>query len=151
MEIRKAQGMFSWLVIASEVSHVFCCVLPSLFSVLTILIGMGVLGAMPLWMDGFHDIMHNYEIPLMAMSGTVVLLGWALHFVAKRIDCRDTGCSHGGCSSSKRKSLRILKIATVLFVVNVAIYATLHKGVGLIHTSGVAAVESDEPHNHHHH
>ena len=148
MEIRKAQGMFSWLVIASEVSHVFCCVLPSVFSILTILVGMGVLGAMPLWMDGFHEIMHNYEIPLMVMSGTVVLLGWALHLIAKKIDCRDTGCSHGGCSSGKRKSLRILKIATILFVANIAIYASLHKGFGLVYTTGIA-VESEESHHHH--
>lgn len=152
MEIRKAQGMFSWVVIASEVSHVFCCVLPSIFSIVTILVGMGVLGAMPLWMDGFHEMMHNYEIPLMVMSGTVVALGWALHFIAKKLDCRDTGCSHGGCSSKKRKSLRILKIATVLFVANILIYASLHKGAGLIYTTGVIAnAETSDDHGHHDH
>ncbi len=147
--MRKAQNMFSWVVIASEVSHVFCCILPGIFSVVTILVRVGLVGAMPIWMDSFHDVMHDFEIPLMTLSGVVVLLGWGLHYVAKKINCHDTGCSHGGCSSKKRKSLRILKIATVLFVVNITIYIGLHKSVEAIYTTE-AVTDTSEHHDHHH-
>lgn len=126
MQVRKVQGVFSWVVIASEISHVFCCVLPTIFSVLTFLVGMGVIGFMPFGLQHFHDLMHGYEIPLMMMSGAVVLIGWGLHILAERIDCHDTGCGHGKCSPKKKRAVVILKIATALFLINVAIYLGVH-------------------------
>ncbi|MGH1455477.1 MAG: hypothetical protein ACRBDI_01740 [Alphaproteobacteria bacterium] len=150
MEMRKAQNMFSWVVIASEVSHVFCCVLPSIFSVLTILVGMGLIGAMPIWMDGFHAIMHNYEIPLITMSGIIVLLGWGMHFIAKRIDCRNNGCGHGSCKPKNKKALAILKFATFLFVANIMIYITLHKDVGALNMNNDTVVPAPISDHHDH-
>ncbi len=124
--IKRAQGMFSWVVVLSEVSHIFCCVLPSVFSVLTVLVGLGLIGALPVWMESLHHVMHDWEIPLIAMSGFVLVIGWSLHFISKKIDCHDTGCGHEPCDKKKDKTARILQIATLLFVINVSIYLTLH-------------------------
>lgn len=125
-QIKRVQGIFSWVVVLSEVSHVFCCVLPSIFSVLTIFVGMGVIGVMPVWMESTHHVMHDWEIPLIGMSAFILCLGWVLHFISKRIDCHDTGCGHGPCGTKKNKTARTLKIATFLFVINVIIYLSVH-------------------------
>ncbi|PCJ99799.1 MAG: hypothetical protein COA45_03000 [Zetaproteobacteria bacterium] len=125
-QIKRVQGIFSWVVVLSEVSHVFCCVLPSLFSILTVFVGMGVIGVMPLWIDGMHHVMHDWELPLIGMSAFILALGWILHFVSKRMDCRDTGCGHAPCEKQKDKTARTLKIATFLFVINMVIYTSMH-------------------------
>jgi len=146
-QMKKMQNVFSWVVIASEFSHVFCCVLPSLFSVFSLLVGMGVIGVMPLWMKGFHDAMHAYEIPLMAMSGLVVLLGWGLHALSRRMDCHDSGCGHGACTPKKNRSEIILKFATVLFLINVMVYLVVHRGMEhMLH--GYSAEISAQGHEH---
>ena len=128
-QVKKLQGFFSWVVILSEVSHVFCCVLPSAFSILTLMVSLGMIGVTPLWMEGMHEMMHDWEIPLINFSGVVVLMGWGIHHIAKKIDCRDTGCMHGKCDTKKKDSLKVLKIATALFVINLAIYGTFHIGL----------------------
>ncbi len=126
VQMKRIQNLFSWVVVLSEVSHVFCCVLPSVFSVLTVLVGMGLVGVMPVWMEGLHEFMHGWELPLITMSGSILVLGWALHFVSKSIDCRNTGCEHEPCEPKKKHTARVLKIATLLFVVNIAIYLSIH-------------------------
>ena len=124
--MKRIQDIFSWAVVLSEVSHVFCCVLPSIFSVLTVLVGMGLIGVMPIWMENAHEVMHGWEIPLIIMSGVVLALGWTLHFISKKIDCHDTGCGHEPCEPKKKNTARILKIATCLFVINIVIYLVVH-------------------------
>ncbi len=125
-QIKRIQNVFSWAVVLSELSHVFCCVLPSVFSILTILVGMGLIGAMPIWMEELHHVMHGWELSLIAISGSVLALGWALHFVSKAMDCHDTGCEHEPCEPKKKHTARILKIATLLFAVNIMIYLSIH-------------------------
>ncbi len=124
--MKRIQKLFSWVVVLSELSHVFCCVLPSIFSVVTVLASIGLVGVMPIWMEGMHEVMHHWEIPLISMSGVILIIGWGLHFVSKRIDCHNTGCGHEPCEPKKKNTARILKIATVLFLVNIAIYFSIH-------------------------
>ncbi len=40
-QIKLASRVSSWAAVLSEVSHVFCCALPYVFSVLTILVSAG--------------------------------------------------------------------------------------------------------------
>lgn len=146
--MKRTQQITSYLALLSEVSHVFCCVLPSVFSVLTMLVGLGILGAVPVGMVQFHDFMHGWEMPIMVTSGGILLLGWALHIISEKLDCRSTGCAHEPCTPKKKKTSRILKIATVLFVVNVAIYVSVHMPHDVSkQEQGVHAHHDD----HHHH
>lgn len=143
MQMKKMQGIFSWVVVLSECSHVFCCVLPSLFSVLTLLVGIGVMGAMPVWMQSFHEMMHGWEIPMMMASGIIVLVGWGLYHISQKIDCHDTGCGHGACAPKKKRSEYVLKIATFLFLGNVLIYMVFHKGIDhVIHSGKLDTIQS---------
>lgn len=147
-KIKKAQNVMSWVIVASECSHIFCCVLPTLFSVLGVLVGLGLIGAVPVWMDSLHHVMHNWEIPIIAASGLVLIIGWALHTVSKRMDCHDTGCVHGACEPKKKNTVLILQIATVLFVVNLGVYLVFHRG---LETLGLSAAPVEVPHHDHDH
>ncbi len=128
--MEKFQKKLYWAIIASETSHVFCCVLPTLFSVLSLLAGFGLVAAMPAGLISLHDTLHNWELPLITLSGTVVGIGWALQAYSRKIDCHDTGCHHGPCGPKKKTSYRILIIATALFAVNVSVYSIFHREAG---------------------
>jgi hypothetical protein len=147
---RVRKGIF-WAVIVSEFSHVFCCVLPTLFSLAGLLAGAGVLVAMPGPLVDLHDTLHAYEIPMIIGSGGILALGWALHALAARIDCHDTGCGHGPCTPGKRRAATILKIATILFVANVLVFLVFHRGMGLGLGTPEHPAHAAHHHDHHHH
>lgn len=146
MQMKRTQKVTSYLALLTEISHVFCCVLPSVFSILTMLVGLGVLGAVPLGITQLHDVMHGWEIPIMIASGAILLLGWSLHIISEKLDCRSTGCEHEPCAPKKKKTTGILKIATLLFVVNVGIYTLIH----MPHDRYEAAIHSGHNHDDHH-
>lgn len=124
--MNRYQGAISWLSITSEVSHFFCCGIPIIFSIVSLLANAGIVASMPLGLDHLHHIMHDYEIPLIAISALIILSGWSLHYVSNRMDCRKTGCAHPPCDKKKIRSTRILQLATLLFAVNLASYFLLH-------------------------
>ncbi len=85
-----------------------------------------MIGVMPMWMDGMHDIMHEYERPMIILSAIILVIGWGIFFIGRRIDCRDTGCCHEPCKPKKNRSFLVLKVATILFIINVSIYVSVH-------------------------
>lgn len=115
-----------WAIIASEVGHVFCCILPTIFSVLTLLAGIGMLTVVPAFMVTLHEALHRYELPIIASSGALVALAWFIHLKADHMDCHSSGCEHAPCDNRKSRSVVILKIGTILFLVNITIYVFLH-------------------------
>lgn len=143
------QKSLTWAVILSESTHVFCCVLPTLFSLVGLLAGLGVVAALPPSMIALHEILHRWELPMILASGVVLALGWGATWYSDRIDCHNTGCCHGACAPRKNKAHLILKIATVLFVVNVAVYALIHRSGWLAPVPEAAQVHADgENHSH---
>lgn len=116
-------------ILLSEFSHVFCCVLPTIFSVLTLLAGLGVLAAVPVVMIDLHVVLHEYELWVIGFSGALIAAGWGLHLYSLKVDCHDTGCHHPPCTPSKKKVSRFLVFASVLFAVNFLVYAVLHRGL----------------------
>lgn len=121
----------SWAIILSETSHVFCCVLPTVVSILSLLAGVGLVSALPAGLLAFHEALHHWEIPLIAFSGIVLALGWGLHVISMRIDCHDTGCGHGPCAPQKNSATTVLKIATALFAINTLVYLIFHLHIPL--------------------
>lgn len=124
--MNRLHSAINWVSVTSEISHFFCCGLPIVFSLVSLLSGVGLIAAMPMGITHWHEAMHQYELPMIMVSGVVIVLGWALHAIAKKLDCRTTGCAHEPCGSKKRKSSRILLIATGLYVLNLAGYLLLH-------------------------
>ncbi len=140
----KLQKPMMWAVILSETSHLFCCVLPTIVSLVGLLAGLGVVVALPVRFLELHDFLHQWELPMIAGSGLILALGWAAVRHGDKVDCHSTGCAHGACAPKKNRAHLVLKIATVLFIFNVLVYAVVHRsawfnahspmGQGYMHT-----------------
>ena len=124
--MKRIQTFINWACITSEISHIFCCGLPMVFSIISLLSGLGLIAVMPAGLEFLHHALHDYEIPMIMMSGFVLLMGWGLHYIAYRIDCHNTGCVHGSCAPKKRRSSKVLMVATALFLLNISGYFLLH-------------------------
>ncbi len=115
-----------WAVVLSQLTHIFCCGLPALFSVMSLLSGVGLIGIMPSSLNIIHEALHAYEIPVLIMSGILLAIGWVLYAYSRKLDCTKTAaCSHAPCAPKKKKSSYILFGATALFVMNVIILVFL--------------------------
>lgn len=123
-------------VLLSEFSHVFCCILPTVFTVLSFAANLGMITVLPGFLLDLHENIHHYEIHIIAFSGAMLLLGWGTHMASRRVDCHDDGCCHPPCTPQKSANKRILVIASILFLLNVGIYLFVHKNV-----FGLAAFE----------
>lgn len=141
------QKYFGWAVLVSELSHVFCCVIPTLVTILSVLANIGLFAMSP---DGFlmsiHDAMHTYEIPVILFSGVMVLLGWLAHLSSRKVDCHNTGCAHPPCEPQKNTNGKILTIATLLFIVNLVIYAGVHRNI--FHIAAFDKATTEQHHDH---
>jgi len=135
---------FGWAVLLSELGHVFCCVLPTIVTVVGVLANAGLMTAAPGFLTELHGTIHHYEIPMIVFSGLMVALGWAIHCASEDVDCHNTGCSHPPCSPKKRKNSKILLIASALFIVNILIYLGIHQNI-----LDFEIFEASEPHAHH--
>ena len=134
-----------WAVIVSESSHIFCCVLPTLFSIVSLMAGAGVISVMPGFMVELHEVMHGYEVPMIIVSAFILAFGWGLHWYSKKVDCHDTGCCHEPCGPKKDKVQMLLIGASLLFLVNVSVYMVFHRG------AEVGAIAHDDGHGHDEH
>ena len=113
----------------SELGHVFCCVLPTVFTVLSFAANIGLISMAPAWLMEIHERIHHYEVPIIIFSGVMLLLGWITFYYANKLDCHDTGCGHPPCDPVKLRNRRIMIAATALFVINLLIFSIIHKNV----------------------
>ncbi|MCB9989676.1 MAG: hypothetical protein H6868_10160 [Rhodospirillales bacterium] len=120
--MERVQAALHWMIVVSASSHIFCCVLPTVIGMAGLLTGMGFFsGLMPVY-ESFHEIIHTMEQPLLVFSAVMLTVGWVMQAYSWQIDCHDTGCHHGACAPKKNRAALILKIATVLFVVNTGVF-----------------------------
>ncbi len=141
--MERHQNKLFWALVITETSHVFCCVLPTVFSVLGLLTGLGLVSAMPMGLDFIHEFLHRWELPMVMTSGVILVLGWGLYLYSRKIDCHDSGCHHGPCEGIKKRTGLILKIATLLFVANVTIYGAFHYKGGFVPVEEIVAPHFD--------
>ena len=138
----KKQDKIFWAILATETSHVFCCVLPTLFSLLSLLTVFGVAITIPGWLDHLHGFMHQYEVHAIIVSALAVAIGWVFHYYSIKNDCHDHGCHHKPCGPRKRTASKILKIATLLLAFNLMIYFGFHRGDAIEKHSEAHAYEA---------
>jgi hypothetical protein len=149
--MQKISKNFGLAVLMTEFSHVFCCVLPTVFTILSFAANLGMISALPVWLMDLHDVIHNYELPIILASSAMLCFGWAVHLISKRVDCHNTGCSHPPCEPTKDRNLKILKIATILLACNVFVFAVIHKNIFELSflPTAVQHVEHDHEHGNH--
>lgn len=116
-------------VLLSECSHVFCCVLPSVVTLLSLATNLGLMTVMPGFLLELHEAIHHYELAIIVFSGVVLAVGWIVQVGSSRVDCHDHGCHHPPCDPRKKMNGRILIVASILFGANIFIYAFVHKNV----------------------
>jgi hypothetical protein len=139
-------------IILSEASHIFCCVLPSIFSIISLLGSFGLMVAMPGWLQAVHEVMHGYEVPMIIFSASVVALGWGLHYYAHhqhKIGAHEhTCCDHDHGAPAKAKTThRILVAATVLLILNLLVYFVFHRHqADWEHLAADASIASEHQH-----
>ncbi len=127
---KNIQKHLGWAVIMSELSHIFCCVIPTLVTILSVFANLGLFVIAPNGiLTSIHNKMHSYEIPILVFSGVMVGLGWLAHWFSSRFDCHDTGCHHPPCPTKSKNNSRILVIATILFLMNMIVYFGIHRNI----------------------
>lgn len=127
--MEKLQKTTFWVLVLSESTHVFCCVLPTLVSIISLLAGAGALTFIPSNLLDVHDLLHHWEVPMIIFSGVLLVLGWGLYGLSQKLNCvQDAHCCHTPCAPKKSKTFKIMVAATVLFVFNVIIYFAFHSG-----------------------
>lgn len=119
--MRKIQNILHAGVIISALSHVFCCGLPTAMSILSLMTSFGVFSVAFETSAHWHEMMHEWETPMLVASAAMVVLGWGLYFYARKLDCATSCCSHEPCAPKKSRNSVMLWIATALFVVNAVI------------------------------
>lgn len=124
--MQRFQSITNWAAAFTQLGHIFCCGLPALFSVLSLLSGLGIMMTIPKGLETIHHTMHDYEMPLIMTAGIITVLGWVLHLISIKLDCRTTGCAHGPCGSKKNRSSKVLIFSTILFAINLVILFTVH-------------------------
>ena len=120
--MQRIQSFFHWAIIGTVMGHMLCCGLPTLVSILSLVSGLGLMATMPTGLLDLHDVIHDYEFTIIIFSGTMVAIGWLLHTISHRMSCVEKGCSHPPCNPQKKRSKKLLILATGLFLINLAIY-----------------------------
>lgn len=117
-------------IILAESTHVFCCVLPTLVTILSVMASAGTIIPIPFFLLDIHEFLHAYEMPVIAFSGAVLALGWGLYLTSLITSCEKPHCEphETVCAGKKDRTRLVLAVATVLFMVNVTVYFTLHRG-----------------------
>jgi hypothetical protein len=128
--MQKQQAAILWAIILSETSHIFCCVLPTLFSLFSILTNLGMF-VMPGWFISLHEAMHAWEMPIVFASGIILATGWILYWQSAKGECQSGTCAHDKHHPKMKTTRLVLKIASVLFVVNVFVFLVIHRGMGI--------------------
>ncbi len=145
----KHQKRLLWAIVLSETSHIFCCVLPTVISVFSLLAGFGIIVTLPGWLQRLHGVMHEWELVMICISAVVIALGWALYFYSKKAECcHHTGCHHAPCGPRKKMANKILIFATALMVVNVAMYFGVHRPMEAEHAEHAHDHGHDHQHDH---
>ncbi len=134
--MERMQKSVALAVLLSETTHVFCCVLPTIVSLFSLLAGLGLISVVPGFLTDIHDTIHAYEVPMIIASAAILALGWGLHALSVRLDCRSTGCGHPPCTPKKKNASKILWVATALFTINVCIYAAVHVPMTAVSNAG---------------
>ncbi len=119
-KLAKFSGVMS---VVAAFSHVFCCGLPMVATLLS----LGTVAGSTLGFGALHDQMHAYETTIIVFSGVMLALSFVSLLVSKRLNCHTDGhCHHEPCAPKKQTSHTLFLVALVLFLVNLGVYLFAH-------------------------
>ena len=106
----------TFFVILGSLMHLFCCGLPLLLSITSLATTLGFSSLSIFEFEWFEPI-ENYVLIVM---GIMLAATYLVNRSSKQIDCTEDGlCEHPPCDEKKDISGYLLKIAVVLYLVNI--------------------------------
>ena len=109
----------TFFVIMGSLMHIFCCGLPLLLSITSLATTLGISSLSIFEVEWFEPI-ENY---ILIVMGVMLAVTYVVNRSSKKIDCTQDGlCEHPPCDEKKDISGYLLKIATVLYLVNITIF-----------------------------
>lgn len=123
----KVHHVVSWVALLSAFSHVFCCGLPTLVGILSLLTSFGTFSTLLPGFNALHNLLSQYEMALIVFSVAVLMVGWGVQLHADHVDCHDSGCCHPPCDPKKISARRLLWLATVVFILNTGLAVAFHR------------------------
>ncbi len=109
-------------MMASLISHLLCCGLPTIINLLALISGLGTFSAMAPWIGLLHDNLHKFEEVLLLVSALTLGFGFWANRVSSQRNCVTETCHHEPCAPKKQQSRIILIIASILFGINMGAY-----------------------------
>lgn len=110
------------VAIFAGLMHIFCCVLPLVMTTLGIGSTLGVIGINATQLE----VLHRYEHEIFAFSAAMLIVAGLSQCTSWRIDCRVQGsCDHKPCSPTKRLSFKLFVLASLIFLVNMAVFLSV--------------------------
>lgn len=129
----------TYLTYASAFSHLFCCFLPGVLSIVTLLASSGTV-VVTLDDFGLPESMHG---DLIAFSAIILIVSGIMNFISWRVDCREDGyCTHEPCEPKKNRYLKLYLFSVVFFFIN----AGIHFGFHVDHNHGAEGHHGHETH-----
>ncbi len=117
--------------------------------------GFGMIATMPGFIEEGHELIHEYEIPMIIVSGIILAIGWGVYAYSRRMNCSSEGstCCHEPCAPKKDRTRLFMILATCLFVINVSVYFIFHASMDehSSHDRGTSAIvheHAEHDHNH---
>jgi hypothetical protein len=127
------------LSVLAALSHIFCCGLPLVASI----VSLGASAGGTIGVSALHDALHVWELEIIIFSGAMLALSAVSIYIARQIDCHTEGhCHHEPCKPKKNLSLNLFLLATVIFAINVSVY--------VLHEEPASAVQHETHHGHSH-
>ena len=138
----KIRTVSKFLSLASLISHFFCCFLPGVISLVTL---VTLTGATVITMEDF-GIPEYVHQEMIYVSFVVLIVSGLANIVSYKIDCREMGCVHGSCAPKKSKYFKLYAYSVAFFLLNAVIHFTLHTEHD--HHGHAEHVEHHEEHKH---
>jgi len=118
---QKSQKFAFYVILASLLSHIFCCGLPFLASLLSI----GGSFFAGLSNAGIFEFFESYEVPILIFSASTLVLTGVFLIVSQKINCNEDVCEHKPCSTRKSSNLKLYLVAVGLFIINIVSFLLL--------------------------
>lgn len=104
-----------YVIICSALMHIFCCGIPLLLSVTSLVNIVGISSLSIFEVDWFEAI----ESYIVLFSGVLLITTIAINQFSKKINCIESGaCEHKPCDEKKHHSSYVLNIAIILYALN---------------------------------
>ena len=106
----------SSFIILGSIMHIFCCGLPLLLSFTSLATVFGI-SSLTIFEIEWFEAVEGY---VLIISGVMLLMTFIIDRYSKQLDCSENEfCTHPPCGEKKNTYSYILRIAIILYFINI--------------------------------